>query len=78
MTFLKPILFIAAGVVALVVLTFALLLGGAFAQSTGYALREQMASDIAAYPAVGDAATLVPGPFAPIPARACRVSGAAC
>ena len=33
-------------------LTFALLLGGGFSQNTGYALREAMATDIAAYPAV--------------------------
>jgi D-alanyl-D-alanine carboxypeptidase/D-alanyl-D-alanine-endopeptidase (penicillin-binding protein 4) len=59
-------------------LTFALLLGGGFSQNAGYALREAMASDIASYPAVTDAGALVPGPFAPIPARACRSAEAAC
>jgi D-alanyl-D-alanine carboxypeptidase/D-alanyl-D-alanine-endopeptidase (penicillin-binding protein 4) len=59
-------------------LTFALLRGGGFAESTGYVLREAMAGDIGAYPAVSDAATLVPGPIAPIPPRACRGAEAAC
>jgi D-alanyl-D-alanine carboxypeptidase/D-alanyl-D-alanine-endopeptidase (penicillin-binding protein 4) len=67
-------------------LTFALLLGGGFGQNAGYALREGMAADIAAYPAVTDAATLVPEPNAPIPAstgagngtRACRTAEPAC
>ena len=59
-------------------LTFALLLGGGFSQNAGYALREAMASDIAAYPAVTDAGALVPRPIAPIPARACRSAEGAC
>ena len=42
-------------------LTFALLLNGGFSQNAGYALREAMATDIAAYPAVTDAGALVPG-----------------
>jgi D-alanyl-D-alanine carboxypeptidase len=59
-------------------LTFALLLGGSFGQTTGYALREGMATEIAAYPAVGDSAALVPGPFAPISPRACRSAEGPC
>jgi D-alanyl-D-alanine carboxypeptidase/D-alanyl-D-alanine-endopeptidase (penicillin-binding protein 4) len=59
-------------------LTFALLLGGGFAQTTGYALREAMAAEIGAYPAAADAAALVPAPIAVIPPRACRSAEAAC
>ena len=59
-------------------LTFALLLGGGFSQTAGYALREAMASEIAAYPAIADPGALVPPPFAPIPARACRSAEGAC
>jgi D-alanyl-D-alanine carboxypeptidase/D-alanyl-D-alanine-endopeptidase (penicillin-binding protein 4) len=59
-------------------LTFALLLAGGFSQAAGDALREAMAGDIAAYPAVTDAATLVPEPFVPIPPRACRSAEAPC
>ena len=47
-------------------LTFTLLLGGGFSQTAGYALREAMATDIAAYPAVADPGALVPGPSGPI------------
>jgi len=62
-------------------LTFALLLGGGFSQNAGYALRETMAADIAAYPAVANAASLVPGPSAPNPpihTTACRGAEGAC
>jgi len=59
-------------------LTFSLLLSGGFSQNAGYGLREGMATDIAAYPNVPDATTLVPEPFGPIPARACRVSETPC
>ena len=41
-------------------------------------MREGMATDIAAYPDVPDATTLVPAPNGPIPGRACRASEAAC
>jgi len=59
-------------------LTFSLLLGGGFSQNAGSGLREGMATDIAAYPSVIDPATLVPEPFGPIPARACRTAEPAC
>jgi D-alanyl-D-alanine carboxypeptidase/D-alanyl-D-alanine-endopeptidase (penicillin-binding protein 4) len=46
-------------------LTFALLLAGGFSQNAGYTLREGMAADIAAYPAVADTPGLVPEPIPP-------------
>jgi len=59
-------------------LTFALLLDGGFGPAAGDALREGMAGDIAAYPAVAGGPSLVPGPFAPISPRACRSAEPAC
>jgi D-alanyl-D-alanine carboxypeptidase/D-alanyl-D-alanine-endopeptidase (penicillin-binding protein 4) len=59
-------------------MTFSLLLNGSFGQTEGYARREALAAEIGAYPEVTDPTTLVPEPFAPIPARACRGAEGPC
>jgi D-alanyl-D-alanine carboxypeptidase/D-alanyl-D-alanine-endopeptidase (penicillin-binding protein 4) len=48
-------------------LLFALLVNGGFGRSGADAVREAMATEIAAYPRVADPAGLVPAPFAPVP-----------
>jgi len=48
-------------------LLFALLVNGGFGRAGADAVREAMATEIAAYPRVTDASGLVPAPFAPVP-----------
>ena len=59
-------------------LSFTLLLNGTFGEATAFALRETMASTIAAFPQTRSGTELVPAPNTPIPPRACSRAERAC
>lgn len=59
-------------------LTFDLIVNGAFGESTAFALREAMATDIAAFGTAFAGDALVPAPNAPISSRACPPGEPAC